>query len=79
MVSFNSTMSISHNSATISDSTLCVEPVLSAGAHAVFFKLVCKYCVNLPKGQDSDDFHLETSHISDTISVGFSVLCFNGI
>ena len=79
MVSFNSTMSTSHNSVAISDPTPCIEPILLAGAHAAFLELVDKYCVDLPKGQDLDDFHLETSHLSDAISVGSSVLRFNGI
>ena len=72
-------MSTSQNSATVSDPTPRVEPVLSAGARAAFLELVRKYCVDLPKGQDSDDFHLETSHLSDAISVCSSVLRFNGI
>ena len=79
MISFNSTMSTSHDSAAISDPTPYIEPVLSAGTCTVFLELVDKYCVDLPKGQDLDDFHLETSHLSDAISAGSSVLCFNGI
>ena len=79
MVSFKSTMSTSHDSAAISVPTPRIEPILSAGARAAFLELVDKYCVDLPKGQDSDDFHLETSHLSDAISVGLSVLRLNGI
>ena len=57
------------------DSPLATEtvalPPLTDEAREEFFRLIRTYCVDLPKGQDSDDFHLETVRFSSAIDVRF--------
>src|ERR1700724_3272064 len=50
-------------------------PPLSDEACIAFVKLVENYCVLLPKGQDTDDFHLETFRLCSAI--GVSSKCVN--
>lgn len=51
-----------------------VQPPLSTEARAAFLELVRKYCVFLPKSEDSVDVHLETASLSDSIIVSLRVL-----
>ena len=46
-----------------------VHPHLSDEARMAFIDLLRKYCVELPKSQDKQDFHLITVHLSAAIDV----------
>ena len=57
------------NSAIGESSPPRVDPPLSDEARAQFISLVEKYCVVLPKSQDSDDFHLHTARFCMAVGV----------
>jgi len=44
-------------------------PPLTDGACAHFINLLHNYCIVLSKGQDSDDFHLDTVRLSAAVDV----------
>lgn len=46
-----------------------VHPRLSDEARVAFVDLLRKYCVELPKSQDEQDFHLVTVRLSAAIDV----------
>ena len=52
-------------------------PPLSDEACVAFVKLVENYCVLLPKGQDTDDFHLETFRLCSAIGVSSNMSIFS--
>jgi hypothetical protein len=62
--------SIEANLATGEPSPPRIDPPLSDEARAKFVSLIHKYCVDLPKSQDSDNFHLETARLCMAIGVG---------
>ena len=46
-----------------------IHPLLSDEAHVAFVNLLHKYCIELPKSQDEQDFHLATVRLSAAIDV----------
>ena len=46
-----------------------VYPLLSDETHVAFINLLCKYCIELFKSQDKQDFHLATVRLSAAIDV----------
>ena len=57
-------------------SAMRVQPPLSDEARAQFVELCGVYSTNLPKSQDSDNFHLETARLCMAVGVRPSCLSF---
>ena len=63
-------MSVSQASNPIKEmASVCVYPLLSDEMRMAFVNLLYKYCVELSKSQDKQDFHLATVHLSAAIDV----------